>query len=299
MTGVLFGLGAALSQTVAYVFSRVYVQRREQSVVDLMVASHLFMGAAALVLLVAVWVPEMPPLRRYILPAAGTAGFYVAGQYGLFCVVRRVEASRVAPLLALKIPTLALITTALGQGAPHGPWQWSAVVLFVAGAFLLNRAGRALDRRSVWWFALTLAGYCLSDLCIVELVRALEPLSRERAAVAGAAMSYVLCGLAAVVSAPFVSDRSSRHEWRHAAPYAAAWFTGMLLLFACFAAVGVVFGNILQSTRGIISVALCAALARRGLLPADEPPSRVMFWRRVAGSCLMTAAIAVFYHGRN
>lgn len=298
MTGILFGLGAAFSQTVAYLFSRIYVQRREQSVVDLMVASHLFMGVAAVILLAVVWSHEIPSWRLYVLPALGTAGFYIVGQYGFFNVVRRVEASRVAPLLALKVPTLAVLTTLLGQGAPHGVWEWSAVAMFVGGALLLNRAGSELDSRTVGWFALALIGYCLSDLSIIELVHSLEPLSRPRAAVVGAGMSYVLCGLAALAAMWFVSDRSSRREWLHAVPYATTWFIGMLFLFACFAAVGAVFGNILQSTRGIMSVVLCAVLARRGWLRLEEPVSRAMFWRRIAGAVLMTAAIAVFYHGR-
>jgi drug/metabolite transporter (DMT)-like permease len=296
--GILFGLGAAFSQSIAYLLSRVYVQRREQSVVDLMVASHLFMGVAALGLLVVVWPPGMPPLQRYLWPALGTAGFYVVGQYGFFRVVRRVEASRAAPLLALKIPTLAALTALLQQGAPQGAWQWSAVALFVGGAFLLNRAGRALDGKSMGWFALTLGGYCLSDLSIVQLVKSLEPLSLTRAAVVGAAVSYILCGVAALAAMPFVSDRASRREWLHAVPYATTWFVGMLCLFACFATVGIVFGNILQSTRGVMSVALAAVLVRRGWLHLEEPVSRTMFWRRVVGASLMTLAIVVFYHGK-
>ena len=296
--GILLGLGAAVSQTVAYLFSRIYVQRREQSILDLMVASHLFMGAAALVMLGMVWPSDMPPLRRYIWPALATAGFYVVGQYGLFSLVRRVEASRVAPLLALKIVVLAGLATLLRQGAPLGAWQWMAVLLCVAGAFLLNRAGRALDGRSMGWLALTIAGYCLSDLSIVQLVKSLEPLPLARAAVVGAGVSYALCGLAALVAMPFAGDRASRREWVHAGPYAAAWFIGMLLLFGCFATVGVVFGNILQSTRGVMSVAIGAALARRGWLRLEEPVSRTLLWRRIAGACLMTFAIVLFQCGR-
>lgn len=296
--GILLGLGAAVSQTVAYLFSRVYVQRREQSILDLMIASHLFMGVAALLLLGVAWSPDMPPLRHYFWPALGTAGFYVVGQYGLFSLVRRVEASRVAPLLALKIVILAGLATFFRQGAPLGVWQWAAVLLCVGGAFLLNRAGRALDGLSVGWLALALIGYCLSDLSIVELVKSLSPLTSSRAAVVGAGLSYVLCGLAALAVMPFASDSASRREWLHAVPYAATWFIGMLFLFGCFAAVGVVFGNMLQSTRGVMSVAFGAMLARRGWIQLEEPVSRTMFWRRVGGAVLMTAAIAVFYHGR-
>lgn len=298
MTGILLGLGAAFSQTIAYLLSRIYVQRRAQSIVDLMVASHLIMGVAAVLLLVFSWSPEIPPLRGYIAPVLGTAGFYIAGQYGFFNVIRRVEASRVAPLLALKIPALALLTVLLGQGAPQGVWQWLAVAIFVTGAFLLNRAGREIDAKTAAWFALTIAGYCLSDLSITRLVPALEPLPRLHAAVVGAAMSYVLCGIAALVVTPFFGDHKSRSEWVYAGPYAAAWFIGMLFLFGCFASVGAVFGNILQSTRGIMSVVLCAALVRFGWLGVEEPVSRSVFWRRTVGACLMTLAIAVFYHGR-
>jgi drug/metabolite transporter (DMT)-like permease len=293
--GIVLGLGAAAVQSVAYVFSRLFVQRRDESIVDLMVASHLIIGLACVVLLPFLWPAALPPWRAWIWPLLGTAGFYLAGQVGLFYLMRRIEASRVAPLLALKLVVIAAMTVGLRLGPALSPMQWAAVGLCVAAAFLLNRAGRGLDVRSVGWLAATCLGYSWSDLSIIQLVKALQPLSPLYASVLGACLCYAVCGVAALAAVPFAGDRASRREWVHAWPYAAAWLIGMLLLFGCFAMEGAVFGNILQSTRGVMSVAIGAYAARRGLVRIEAPVDRAIFWRRLAAAVLMTVAIALFH----
>jgi drug/metabolite transporter (DMT)-like permease len=295
MIGIALGLGAAAVQSVAYIFSRLFVQRRDESIVDLMVASHLMIGLACAVVLPFLWPATLPPWRAWLWPLVGAAGFYLAGQVGLFYLMRRIEASRVAPLLALKLVVIAGMTVGLRLGPPLGPMQWGAVGLCVAAAFLLNRAGRGLDTRSIAWLTATCLGYSWSDLSIAQLVKALQPLSPLYAAVFGACLCYALCGVVALAAAPFAGDRASRREWVHAWPYATAWFVGMLLLFGCIALVGPVFGNILQSTRGALSVAIGAYAAKRGLVRIEHPVDRAIFWRRLVAAVLMTAAIALFH----
>jgi len=292
--GITLGLGAAAVQSVAYVLSRLYVQRRAKSIVDLMVASHLMMGLGCVVALPFLRSAATPSWRTWIGPLLVTAGFYLVGQIGLFYLMRRIEASRVAPLLALKLVAIAAMTVGFQLGPPLSRAQWGAVTLCVLAAFSLNRAGRRLDAPSAGWLVVTCLGYSLSDLGIVRLVQALQPLSWLHASVLGACLCYALCGAIALTAAPFVGDRESRREWVHAWPYAVVWFGGMLLLFGCFAMVGPVFGNILQSTRGPMSVVIGAYAARRGLERIEQPVSREVLWRRLAAAVLMTAAIALF-----
>jgi uncharacterized membrane protein YgdD (TMEM256/DUF423 family) len=65
-------------------------------------------------------------------------------------------------------------------------------------------------------------------------------------------------------------------------------------LYCSFGLVGVVFGNILQSTRGIMSVALGAMLAHLGWHELEQRVDRAMLLRRFAAALLMTAAIAIY-----
>jgi hypothetical protein len=58
--------------------------------------------------------------------------------------------------------------------------------------------------------------------------------------------------------------------------------------------VGVVFGNILQSTRGVMSVAIGAALAHLGWHDLEQRVDRSTLLRRLTAALLMTAAIALY-----
>ena len=76
--------------------------------------------------------------------------------------------------------------------------------------------------------------------------------------------------------------------------YAAAWLGSMVALYACFGTVGVVFGNILQSTRGIMAVVAGALLAQLGWHDLEDRVDRATLLRRLAAAGLMTAAITLF-----
>jgi hypothetical protein len=73
----------------------------------------------------------------------------------------------------------------------------------------------------------------------------------------------------------------------------------MVFLYACFALVGVVLGNIVQSTRGLISILIAPVMARSddfGHLETAHPPHAVA--RRAAVAVLMTGAVALYVLGR-
>jgi hypothetical protein len=134
----------------------------------------------------------------------------------------------------------------------------------------------------------------MSDLSIVWLVRSLAPLHVVRASLVGVCLAYVLCGAAAVLLLPITKSWRDSIDWLYAAPYAASWFVGMVFLFSCFAVSGVVYGNILQSTRGIMSVLIGAVLARAGMVELEQAVARRVFVQRAAAAVLMTLAVWLF-----
>jgi cytochrome c biogenesis protein CcdA len=72
------------------------------------------------------------------------------------------------------------------------------------------------------------------------------------------------------------------------------WLLGMAGLYTCFGLVGVVFGNILQSTRGMMSIAIGAALAHAGWHALETRVDPQTLVRRLLAAALMTAAIALY-----
>ena len=74
----------------------------------------------------------------------------------------------------------------------------------------------------------------------------------------------------------------------------AAWLVGMMCLFICFEAVGVVYGNILQSTRGLISIVIGAHLAGLGMVHLEQKHPRHVVLRRLGAAAMMCAAIALY-----
>src|SRR5688572_23519070 len=116
IVGVMCGLVTAFCQAVAYLFSRRYVVSHHTSVLRLMVIGHAAIGVACLAALPLVAWKDLPPLRLYAVDMVGAGGFYFVGQVLLLGTLRRTDASRVAPLLGLKVVFVALVAMSmLGQ----------------------------------------------------------------------------------------------------------------------------------------------------------------------------------------
>lgn len=118
--------------------------------------------------------------------------------------------------------------------------------------------------------------------------------STLQAASLTAALTYVLCGAVGVVIVLIQPGHSTRDTWLYSLPFALSWFAAMICLFSCFALVGIVYGAILQSTRGIISVALGFIIARAGFVSLESKSSKQMIARRLIAAALMTGAVALF-----
>ncbi len=291
--GVGLGIAAAFSQSVSYLFSRRFVMRHAAGTYHLLVLSHLIIGALSLAALPFLWPAQPPPLRPLALHALGSAFFYIAGQTALLIALRRAEASRLAPLLGLKVFILASISVIL-LGVSLETTQWLAVILSVAAALLLSRLGGALPVVSGVGTLLACVGYSLSDINVKLLVDNLGYLGLTHATFLAVVCTYLLCAAAAL--AAFVAGpRYSRRLWIDAAPYALSWFAGMFFLFACFGSIGVVFGNIVQASRGLISIGLGIVIARLGMLNLEPLTGPGVLSRRIAAALLMAGAIVLFY----
>jgi drug/metabolite transporter (DMT)-like permease len=254
------------------------------------------MGLAALVTLALVWDARVPPLASFWWIAALGAGFYLLGQVCMFASLRHTDASRASPLLTLKVLFLAGFTV-LFLGAHMTGTQWLAAVLAVAAAVALNYSGKGMPPSAIVPLLAACVGYSLSDLYIRDLVLAIKAggeLSMFRASILAVGCSYVITGVVALAALPLGGGVRTLRQWPYAVPFAAAWFSAMIVLFACFATIGVVPGNIVQSSRGLISIFLGAGLARLGHTHLEQKVSRWVLVRRVVAAAALMAAIAMF-----
>jgi drug/metabolite transporter (DMT)-like permease len=251
------------------------------------------MGLASFICLPLVLPTPRPDWRAFAGPLLACSLFYAVGQAALFMALKRSDASRISPLLGVKLVVLAVITS-VWQHQTYSAPQWAAVFLAVAAAWVLNRTGGALRGQSIAWILLACVGYSLSDLNIRGLVACFASLRLFHASALSTLLCYAFLGACCLPFLPLLKNEP-RHAWRQAAPFAGAWLLGMLCLFACFGSIGVVFGNIVQSTRGLISVALGAAIAHAGHHDLEAHADTSVLLRRILAAAMMLAAIALFH----
>lgn len=299
--GVAAGFVAAVASAVSYFISRHHASRGGSSL-RLLVIAHALMGAACLPAAWLFWPAGLPPTRGWIVPLLGSSCSYLAGQAVVFAALARADTSRVAPLLGLKIAMLACLVSLL-PGEPLDLRQWAAVGLSMAAAALLQRGG-GMRKTAVGFTLAACAAFAVSDLFIVALIDGLQrtaagagrPLDRLQAGILAMLVTYATCGGMAAASlclAPAVRP-TTRLDWLAGGRYAVTWLVGMAGLYICFGLVGVVFGNIIQSTRGMLAIVIGAALAHAGWHGLETRLDRGTLVRRLFAAALMTAAIALY-----
>lgn len=296
ISGIFFGLMAAFFQSVSYLFSKRYVARFEPSGLGLLVFGHIIMGIFSLAMLPFLWPAAMPAFIHYVLPLSGCVVFYLGGQLFLIWTLNDTDASRVSPLLGLKILILAALTGIFANQHYHA-LQWTAIAAGAFAAYLLGMLGREMTVKNWAWILITCLLYSLSDMNIKIIIGRFPDLGLFHASMLCACLCYLFCGIAACAALPFV--RGVRFaKWKASFPWALSWFAGILLLFACFGFIGVVFGNIVQSTRGLMSILMGSLVAYKGYVHIEEKVTlRATLWRLFAGT-LMIAAIVLFYSGQ-
>ncbi|MBD3317413.1 MAG: EamA family transporter [Chitinivibrionales bacterium] len=294
IVGIFLGLTAATFQSLSYLFTRWFVTTYDRSAVPLLIMGHILMGTLSLAALPFLWPSSMPPPLSYLPALAQATLFYLIGQSALTITLQRTQASRLAPLLGTKVLVLAMISMVFYDTVLSAN-QWFAVLLSVTAATLLSRIGGAISPGALAGIAIACIGYSLSDINIRRLVLTFTDLSLAHATSLGVCLIYLISGGIALFG---ISRKYTRTMWVHAVPYALSWFAGMFFLFGTFATIGVVYGNIVQSSRGLISIVLGVVVARAGFVTVEQHAGAGTTIRRTTAAILMITAIVLFYLGK-
>jgi drug/metabolite transporter (DMT)-like permease len=136
--GIVYGLLTAMAHAIAFAISRRYIVQGLGSSQRLMVVSHALMGLLAAALLPLIWSPELRNIRGWGPPALGASLTYLIGQALFLLALRHTVASRLVPLLGLKV--VAVVPAAMVALKTTLDWpQVAAVGLSLVAGMMLHR----------------------------------------------------------------------------------------------------------------------------------------------------------------
>lgn len=293
--GIITGFGSAVSQSFAYLFSKRFISNSGNSY-QLLAVSHLIMGSfAALLLPFLLLYKPLPPLAVFGKALILCNLFYLLGQCAFLLALKHTDASRIAPLLGLKILFLAGVSIVFLNNSFSG-LQWCGLLLCLGGAVMSNWTGGSVPLKSAMLILTACCGYSLSDIYIKILINCMGAENIFWGALMAGTLSYSFVGILAVIML-FTVPGTALRQFKPAMPFSICWFMSMLLLFSCFSLIGPVFGNIIQSSRGIISVIIGAIIGMYGLSTIETRLEPGVLVRRIIAAILITAAIILFILG--
>lgn len=292
IAGIAAGLLCALLQALSYVCSAGFM-RKYHSSLRLVIFSQLGMGMFSLPLLPFFYPRGLGELAAEFWLWVGIwVVVFVIGQVAFFNALRSIEASRMSSLLGLKIIVLSLIAVVVLRQELN-PLQWAAVLISTVAAVGMNWSGGAhFTWKGIGYLAAALVFYSLTDMAETHLVRLPREIGIFQAAIG---MGVVCYGVLGVLTLPLLwRFRWTKRQFVLALPFAVTWFLSQVVLFVCFGLLGTVFGNVIQASRGLISIGIGIVLLRFGLGKLDAEISGAMWIRRIVAAVLMTAGIVLY-----
>ena len=294
--GISLGIATAIMQSLSYLASASFI-KKHGSGFKLLIFSHLAMGAISAVLL-----PFFLPVKFF---AGGTVSIvfmsvwivtFVLGQGGFFFSQKYIESSRLASLLGLKIIVLAIASLMLFGGRIN-QLQIAGILLSTVAAFIMNwSSGKALCGKGIIALAISLVAFSATDLTETEMVLFADQGNIVSAGIGITLLCYLTLG---ICSLPFLFK--IKWNWtmqKDALPFALLWLISQMTLLICFGILRPVFGNIIQSSRGLFSVAFGIIACRLNWDVMEFCNDRKMWVRRGIAALMMTGGIICFSFGK-
>ena len=283
-------------QSLSYLTSAFFI-RRHQSALKLLICSQVAMGIGSLVLLPFFWKNEIFHLPSELWGFLGLwILMFMLGQGGFFLSQKLIESSRLASLLGLKIIVLSAIWILIFRQTLNF-LQIIGILLSVTAAFAINwSGGKRFDFKALVVLTMTLVFYSITDFTETHMVLMCNHGSVVRAGIAVTLLCYTVLG---VCSLPVLLKM--KWNWkmqRDAIPFSLLWLFSQMTLLICFGFIGPVFGNVIQSIRGIFSVVFGVTACKLGFDVMENAASKKVWLRRALAALLMIGGIACFSFGK-
>ena len=143
---------------------------------------------------------------------------------------------------------------------------------------------------------MTLVCYSLTDLSETAMVHLADQGNVVKAGITITLFCYTVLG---ICSLPFVVK--AQWNWKmqkDSASFAVIWLGSQMTLLICFGILGPVFGNVIQSIRGLFSVLLGVLVCYFGVSGVENKVSATMWLRRGLAALLMLISIVCFSFGK-
>ena len=295
VAGIILGFVTAFLQSGSYIGSAFFI-RKHKSSLDLLLFSQLFMGAVSLVML-PFFMPELSRAEtvRMLIFLLSWVTTFSLGQLGFFYAQKYIEASRLSSLLGLKIIVLSIMWV-LFYDRNLNALQICGILISSFAAMAMNWSGGNFALRGIAGITFTIICYSLTDFGEFELLNVLNKGGVIKSGITAVLLCYTALG---VISLPILLKR--RWEWKKqldSIPFAALWLPSQFSLLICFGLLDPVFGNVIQASRGIISVFLGMLVCRLGLNVMENKISGKLWIRRILAALLMIGGIACFSFGK-
>ena len=289
--GILGGFIAGLMQSCAYLCGRRFLAKGGNAT-ELLFCSLVITGIATWVLAPFVLQTENLFSWRMLGYVAMTDIGLIVGHWGFFSAQKYIESSRIASLMGLKILVVALLAIVLLR-EKFTLLQYIAMLGAAGAGILMNSSSGKLQWGGMGYLALTLVGYAFSDLGIQLVVKEINVSDPIIGGLSGFVTNYAPVGVIALFCLkPMKIDRK---KFFAAAPQGICWIFSMLGLYVCFGLMGAAFGNVLQASRGIISLIIGAFLSYFAIQNFDEQKQSAAVWiRKGLAALLMFGAIVLY-----
>ncbi|MBR2358338.1 MAG: EamA family transporter [Lentisphaeria bacterium] len=290
LLGIAGGLVAAFMQSCSYLGGRRFLATCGNSL-QLLVSSLIICGAAA-------WIMAIFLLDTHKIFSWQMAGFltmcnggFIAGQWGFFNAQKHIESSRIASLLGLKVLVVMLLAMIFLR-EKFVYMQYLAVAIAATAAMLMNWNKGKLDWNGMGFLFVALLGYAVSDLGVQQVVREISSGQPVKDGVCGFILSYGTMGILALMAVK--PCNISRKMLKGAFMQAGCWIVSMWGLYISFGLIGASFGNVVQASRGVISLLLGIILSRFAINGLEQKQSVAVWLRKAAAALLMFGAIVLY-----
>jgi drug/metabolite transporter (DMT)-like permease len=290
ISGLLLGLGAGCCAALSNFFSRGF-QKNGRTPLQLMLLGNLIMGTIALSLLPFFYLPTKAPFATTSFFLIGVVGAYYAGMLSLFGLLKQVQSSTVTSLLGLKLLFISVVSSL--QGHNLSPIQWVAVSLMILASLTLKNPREGVSFKQVLWAMACCTCFGVSDLCIVQLVKAYDENGGYAASMMALIASYLLSGSVSLLLFKWWKS-STLKDGLAASGFGLFWFGHMLCLYNAIPIIGLVHSVILQSSRSIFAILIGIWVSNTMTQNNESKVSRSMRWRQWVSATLVVGATILY-----